>query len=212
MPRPVRPLRQSATEVAKAAKADKERKAASKAALKAVLNAVHDSDADESEVLVQKPAAPIGTPSQKALDEARHADNLEAAKAEAEATGMSFEEACESMGIDPNTGAPAIDKTPYNGPMVALKAARKTYVKAANGILCNGSPLAILCGQYKREIVVKALIAALKLEGNPYAHLNPGQQSMNLRNKARHAIGQGTLSMAEVEAELKAEAAITNIK
>jgi hypothetical protein len=94
-------------------------------------------------------------------------------------------------------------KTPYSGPMCALKTARKTYVKAANGILCNGSPLALLCGQYKREVVVAALIAALDLPGNPYLTLNPGQQSMNLRNKARHAISEGRLSLDRVEAELK---------
>lgn len=98
-------------------------------------------------------------------------------------------------------------KTPYNGPMIALKTARKSYVKAANGILCNGSPLAMLCGQYKREVVVAALIDALKLPGNPYLSLNPGQQSMNLRNKARHALIECRLSLGEVEAHLKAHAA-----
>lgn len=98
-------------------------------------------------------------------------------------------------------------KTPYSGPMCALKTARRTYVKAANGILCNGSPLAMLCGQYSRDVVVAALIDALKLPGNPYLLLNPGQQSMNLRNKARHAINELRLSIAEVEACLKAHAA-----
>lgn len=97
-------------------------------------------------------------------------------------------------------------KTPYNGPMIALKTARKSYVKAANGILCNGSPLALLCGQYKREVVVSALIDALKLPGNPYLSLNPGQQSMNLRNKARHALVEGRLSLGEIEAHLKLHA------
>lgn len=119
-----------------------------------------------------------------------------------------FAEYLRDQGFD-DTGWPlkAHDaKTPYSGPMIALKAARKTYVKAANGILCNGSPLALLCGQYKREVVVKALIAALDLPGNPYLTLNPGQQSMNLRNKARHAISEGRLSLGRVEAELKAAA------
>lgn len=103
-------------------------------------------------------------------------------------------------------------KTPYDGPMITLKTARKHYVKAANGIECNGDPLALVCGQFSREIVVKGLIAAMKLPNNPYSHLNPGQQSMNLRNKARAQIKAGMLQMSEVEAELKAEAAITNVK
>lgn len=120
----------------------------------------------------------------------------------------SFADYLRDQGFD-DTGRPlkAHDaKTPYDGPMVALKSARKTYVKAANGILCNGSPLALLCGQYKREVVVAALIDALKLPGNPYLTLNPGQQSMNLRNKARHAISEGRLALGEVEAHLKVHA------
>jgi hypothetical protein len=119
-----------------------------------------------------------------------------------------FAEYLRDQGFD-DTGRPLKGhdaKTPYSGPMCALKTARKTYVKAANGILCNGSPLALLCGQYKREVVVKALIAALDLPGNPYLTLNPGQQSMNLRNKARHAISEGRLTLGRVEAELKAAA------
>ena len=44
----------------------------------------------------------------------------------------------------------------------------------------------------------------MKLHGNPYAHLNPGQQSMNLRNKARAQLKAGLLKLADVEAALKA--------
>lgn len=99
---------------------------------------------------------------------------------------------------------PAKAKQAYDGPMVALKSARTHYVKAANGILCNGDGLALICGAHSREETVKALIVALKLPGNPYSHLNPGQQSMNLRNRARHALQIGTLTMAEVEAAFKA--------
>jgi hypothetical protein len=93
----------------------------------------------------------------------------------------------------------------YDGPMIALKSARVHYVKAANGILCNGDALATICGAHTREQTVKALIIALKLPGNPYMALNPGQQSMNLRNRARHAIKAGTLTMAEVNAAFEAK-------
>lgn len=97
-------------------------------------------------------------------------------------------------------------KTKYNGPMLALKTARKAYVKAANGIQCNGDDLAIMCGQYPRETVVKGLIQALGLPGNPYLSLNPGQQSMNLRNKARHALKAGLVTSDHVALCLKAAA------
>jgi hypothetical protein len=77
-------------------------------------------------------------------------------------------------------------------------------VKAANGILCNGDRLATICGEHDRATTVKALIVALKLPNNPSLALNPGQQSMNLRNKARNALKNGTLTYAEVDAAFAA--------
>lgn len=132
------------------------------------------------------------------------ANAIEAAKVDAAALGKSVEEVLADMGLD-NLGFPlapvdAKAKTPYDGPMIALKTARKHYVKGANGIECNGDPLALICSRFTRDETVAALVKALKLPGNPYSHLNPGQQSMNLRNKARAAIKAGTLTMAEVEA------------
>lgn len=88
----------------------------------------------------------------------------------------------------------------YFGPMLALREAQARYIKPANGILCNGDELAMLLGDLKREDVVRVLIKAMKLEGNPYLHLNPGQQSMNLRNKARQQIKNGFLTLAAVKA------------
>lgn len=199
---PIAPLNQSATQVAKNAKAETERKKASKAALKAA-----KAEATQPEPVSTQPA-PVAKIDHKAQDAA---NALATAKADAEATGVSLDKMLEEMGIDTN-GYPIEAKTGYAGPMIALKVARKSYVKAANGVLCNGSPLALLCGQYSRDVVVKALVKALKLEGNPYTHLNPGQQSMNLRNKARHAISNGFLSLGEIEAELKAEAVIAGSK
>lgn len=142
---------------------------------------------------------------QSKLDELTHKNALAAlmtAKADAEATGTNFLVMCEQMGIDPITGHVVVeaDKPRYNGPMLALVTARKTYVKAANGIQCNGDELAVVCGAYEREHTVRALIVALKLPGNPYTALNPGQQSMNLRNKARYALKAGTLKLADVKA------------
>lgn len=190
----IHPVNKTPAQVQADARADRERKAASKKALKASL-------ASEPVVLTQA-ESPAPKTDHTAED---HANALATCKADAEATGVSFEEMAAEMGIDPKTGAPAVEeKQAYDGPMVALKTARLAYVAAKNGILCNGDPLAVLCGQHSREETVTALIKALKLEGNPYSRLNPGQQSMNLRNKARHALKNGLLTMAEVHAAYKA--------
>jgi hypothetical protein len=94
--------------------------------------------------------------------------------------------------------------------MFALRRRLKAgaYQKAENGQPCCGDAIAVLCGQYSREVIVGALVAALGLPGNPYAHLNPGQQSMNLRNKARAAVKNGQLELATIEAALVAAAAV----
>lgn len=175
--------------IARQAKADAQRKRASKARLREALAPVKPEQAQPAE-----------TPEQ-----IRAARNLEAAREEARVTGMSFEEACASMGIDPETGATAEEKKGgYDGPMLALRRRLKAgaYSKAENGQPCCGDAIAVLCGRYSREVIVKALVAALGLPGNPYAHLNPGQQSMNLRNKARAAVKNGTLEIAKIEAAL----------
>ena len=85
----------------------------------------------------------------------------------------------------------------------------KTYLPAANGILCNGDGLAVFCGRYTREQVVTALGKMLHGKGliasvNPYAALNPGQQSMNLRNKTRHHLKTGDIKTADLEAAFAA--------
>ena len=95
--------------------------------------------------------------------------------------------------------------------MLALVSARKSYIVGANGILNNGDRLAALCGQYTREQTVTALVKALKLPGNPYLALNPGQQSMNLRNKARNALKNGTLTLVEVSAAYDDKAPVPTV-
>lgn len=200
--KPPTPLSQTPAQVRANANAEKARKAASKAALHAALAAkAEPTEAPPASTQATEPA-----PDHAAED---RANAIAAQRVDWEALGSvgSFDDYLREQGFEPD-GAPAqAAKTPYTGPMLALVAARKTYVKAANGILCNGSPLALLCGQYKREVVVAALVDALKLPGNPYLALNPGQQSMNLRNKARHALINLTLSLGEIEAHLKAHAA-----
>ena len=198
----VKPLNLDSKTVRKAAQADADRKAESKAALRKAAAAAKHADPTPAPV-------PRETPEQAAARHAaEHEAALKTAREDAEATGVSFEEMCEEMGIDAATGAPAVqedDKPHYDGPMVALKTARLHYTKAANGILCNGDQLAVICGAHSREETVRALIRAMKLEGNPYAHLNPGQQSMNLRNKARGMLKAGTLTHDAIKAAFEAK-------
>ena len=191
---PVKTVNKTASAVAKNAAAEKARKAASKAALKAA----DPKELAKAAVSLEKQASQPTPEALKAKADADHAAYLQTLREDAAA-----------LGVDPDTYiaeqlAPV--KTKYNGPMLALKTARKAYVKAANGIQCNGDDLAVMCGQYPRETVVKGLIQALGLPGNPYLSLNPGQQSMNLRNKARHALKAGLVTSGHVALCLKAAA------
>lgn len=119
-------------------------------------------------------------------------------------TGLTFEQYVSS-----NIGEPEADDAParkkreqtYFGPMLALRVAAKTYVKAKNGILCSGDPFALMCGEYKPSVVIRALRDAMTSKSLPFNFnpaWNPGQQSMNLRNKARHHNSEGTLSLAYI--------------
>lgn len=206
---PVKTVNKTASAVAKNAAAEKARKAASKAALKA---------ADPKELAKAEASQP--TPEAlKAKADADHAAYLQTLREDAHATWFASLDAVQQEEV--NNGERSIPdgyadayiteqltpvKAKYTGPMLALKTARKAYVKAANGIQCNGDDLAMMCGQYPRETVVKGLIQALGLPGNPYLSLNPGQQSMNLRNKARHALKAGLVTSAHVALCLKAAA------
>ena len=191
---PVKALNQTPEQVATAAAAEKARKAASKKALKALNQ-------------TPKQAAPVVEPPDAA--KARHdqdaANALQTAIADAATLGVPLEQMLADMGIDDQGRPLQTDKQRYDGSMLALVSARKSYVKAGNGILCNGDQLAVICGAHSRDETVKALGTLLFSKGltaavNPYLSLNPGQQSMNLRNKARHALKAGTITLADVQA------------
>lgn len=96
------------------------------------------------------------------------------------------------------TEAPA--PTGYTGPMLALRERAKQgqYKKAVNGQPSCGDEVATILGSLKPEQVIRACIIALNLPGNPYTHLNIGQQSMNLRNKLRGAMKRGEFGMGVV--------------
>lgn len=220
---PVKTVNKTASAVAKNAAAEKARKAASKAALKAALKAAAGGSA-KAEVLAENLQAHADRLEQERVsrvsrEAADHAAYLQTLREDAHAAWFASLDAVQQEEV--NNGERSIPdgyadayiaeqltpvKTKYNGPMLALKTARKAYVKAANGIQCNGDDLAMMCGQYPRETVVKGLIQALSLPGNPYLSLNPGQQSMNLRNKARHALKAGLITSAHVALCLKTAA------
>lgn len=183
---PVKALNKSAETIAAQAKAEKQRKAASKKALK-------EATAPKT------PKTPKAVPAPKTADvkAAEHAAYVQALRVDAEA-----------LGVDPDTyvaeqlaDAP---KSGYVGPMLALRTAVKKYVVAPNGQPCCGDDLAEICGAYARGAVVAGLVAALGLGSNPYLHLNPGQQSMNLRNKARTALKSGIITADQIRAALAA--------
>jgi hypothetical protein len=132
---------------------------------------------------------------------------LAAAEIDATASGRPLAEVLADMGLNAD-GTIRPPKQRYSGPMLALRTAERHYTMAANGQPCNGDELAAACGQYSPETVVKGLIAALGLGYNPYSHLNPGQQSMNLRNKARGALKNGLVQMADIDACLRAASAL----
>jgi hypothetical protein len=103
-----------------------------------------------------------------------------------------FEAYLEHQAVEP-------ERQRYQGRMLALVRARKAYVRGANGHQHSGDWLASQMESLPRERVVEACMRLLKLDANPYRHLNPGQQSMNLRNKVRGACGRGEISVSEVQ-------------
>lgn len=200
---PVKTLNKTPRTVSAEAKVEQARKVASRKALAAQNAATYDGKTDAPTPMAEAVTKAVFHVEQQARQAGRRTENLAnevfALTIDGETLNPEFVgPACpESLAVSAN-------ETRYQGPMLALVAARARYVKAGNGILCNGDGLAVVCGAHTREETVKALIIALKLPGNPYLALNPGQQSMNLRNKARHALKNGFLTIGEVQAAFAA--------
>jgi flagellar biosynthesis GTPase FlhF len=83
----------------------------------------------------------------------------------------------------------------YAGSMLALRDARVRYVKAMNGRLRSTDQIAEVFDAVDPMGVVAIAMRALNLEANPYARLNIGQQSMNLRNRLRGALKKGIVTL-----------------
>lgn len=84
------------------------------------------------------------------------------------------------------------------GKMAALRDAKKNYVKSATGLLRSNDDLAQALDAVTATNVVPMALTLLQLEHNPYARLNVGQQSMNLRNRLRGALKKGLITIAQV--------------
>lgn len=102
--------------------------------------------------------------------------------------------------VNPDAPAPApanvaLPTGGYQGPMRSLRERLKqgAYKKMPNGQPACGDNVATILGSLEPAEVVKALMVAMDLDANPYAHLNIGQQSMNLRNKMRGQMKRGEL-------------------
>ena len=196
----VKALNKTAGEIAANATAEKARKAASRKALKEALKDVTANPTEQTEQALVE--AVIDHKAQDA------ANALATAKADAEATGVTLDVMLADMGID-EQGFPVVaPKGKYTGPMLVLRQAAKGYIKTSNGQPCNGDVLALALGSLTREQVVATCIAVLAIPGNPYLHLNPGQQSMNLRNKVRHALKNDLTSIAAIRDEARRQEAI----
>ena len=203
---PIKALNKTAETIVKNAQAEKTRKRESKKALRESLKPEQPA----------KPVKPIAgkTAEQRQAEQEAY---IAALRVDAEATwfaGLSEVEQEEVNNgerqcpeefvqgyIDKQLdGTPKESTAKYTGPMLALRDAAKHYVTGKNGNPHNNDALAQALDGLSREEVVTTLIKAMKLESNPYLHLNPGQQSMNLRNKARGQIKNGFLTIEEIKA------------
>ena len=139
-------------------------------------------------------------------EELEHADeelDADAAIAEAEEAKWTAE-----LRGEPDADEPDADEqlTGYHGTMIALRKASAAgrYSNAANGQPCCMDVVAQALGSLPPLLVIKACMIALNLPANPYAHLNVGQQSMNLRNKIRGAMKRAELEISTVLAAIDA--------
>jgi hypothetical protein len=198
----VKPLVKSKASIAADAKIERDRKAASKAALHAAI----DKAAPAPTVPAKAPAIVLcdaHVAAKKRADEA--AATLEAQRVDYDALqpeGQSFDDYLAAQGFAPDGTPLTTERTGYQGPMLALVSARKSYIKASNGQLTCDDELARLLGKAKPPVIRAALFSLLG--GNRWPTLNPGQQSMNARNTVRGMVKDGALTHEQIKAALDA--------
>jgi len=77
------------------------------------------------------------------------------------------------------------------------------YVRGSDGHLRCDDQLAKLLDPLNHEQTVEVLLSVTGTQGNPYEHLNAGQQSMSLRNKARGMLRNGQITLTQVKQAVK---------
>lgn len=143
-----------------------------------------EREAAKAAKAAEKEAAKAEKVAEREAAKAAKAAEKEAAKAEREAKRAERLAALEAAG--PLTK------------MHALRDAKSKYVKSATGQLRSTDELAEAFDRVTPSGAIAICMVVLGLESNPYAHLNVGQQSMNLRNKLRGAIRRGVVTIDRV--------------
>jgi len=212
---PVKALNKTAEAIVKNAQAEKARKRESKKALRETLKPTKPARAP-------KPVA-VKTPEQVQAEQEAYIATL---RVDAEATWFASLDAVAQEEVNngerhcpedfvqqyineqldgvKTPGVVDDSKAKYTGSMLALRDAARHYVTGKNGNPHNNDALARALDGLERAEVVRVLITVMKLESNPYLHLNPGQQSMNLRNKARGQVKNGFLKIEDIATEAQA--------
>lgn len=166
-------------------KEDQDRRKADEAAAK------DKKAADKAAAAKAKDDAKAAKAAEKAEKQAK-ADADRAEKAAARATAKAEREA--------RMAELANGRTPGSMLALAVKVKDGKYVKSATGQLHSGDALASALDGISATDVIRIGLDVLKLEDNPYAALNIGQQSMNLRNRIRGAIKKQVLTIADITA------------
>jgi hypothetical protein len=176
-----------AQEMSPQAKADADAAAKAEAAAKKAAETQAKIEAKEKAALERKNKA-----DKRAADKAE----VEARKAERAAKAAENKAAAEARAAEL-----AAAGRKYVGSMLSLadRVKQGLYVKGTNGQLRSNDEVAVALDGVKPVDVIKVGLGLLQLETNPYASLNVGQQSMNLRNRLRGAVRKGTLSVEAIK-------------
>jgi hypothetical protein len=193
-----------------------------------VTDATTKTDADLPQATKDKQAATQAKMAEKAAKieaAAKKKAEAEAAKkakaAEREAAAKLSKEQREAKAAERAEALKAANpdgKRTYFGSMLTLadKVKAGAYKKGLNGQLRSDDEVARILEVVKPETVGKLIMEVLLMETNPYAHLNIGQQSMNLRNKLRGALraeeGAGLIVKPGTDTEPPVRATVTRLK
>ena len=143
---------------------------------------------------VERVRAAVAPKEVKEAEKAARAEARERAKLEKAAQREAEKEAKKVA----KAAREATPKPQFTHTMEALREAKKLYVKSTTGQFRSTDPVAVALDTVPPTKVVELAIRVLGLPKNPYAHLNVGQQSMNLRNRLRFAIKSGTKTLQEL--------------